>query len=834
MRIVVVTLATLVVATTAFAQLGEGLLVENPLDEIRSALAETLEDSGIPFTEDQVQAIALVMDEQRRATEELFGQVLDFSGGPPRGAQLDQALAGIAFMSESFLESLEPVLTPEQNEVWMAARLEGAVPASAQIGAEAGDVAVGGDGTSDQISQIRINNNPYTAETLARGGFGGFRGRRGRGRGGGGRGGGNNEVITRGGVGDFHGNVNFTFQNHLLNARNPFAPNRPDYLQRNLNMGFNGPVVPGRLTISFEANQNNVENVDTISAITANGLVSEGITRPNLRRRFNGSGQLQLSDTQAIHFGLSQNSNRQDNQGIGDITLRERARETEFRFLTSNVRSLTQLNPDTTLDVRVSFTRNSNHNRGVTRGVAISVEDAFNGGGATNSNEGTGRTTSMNSLLIRATDWGTLKAGVDLRRRTDRSLTEDGFNGEFEFASLDDFIAGVPTTYTVSTGDPLLEYSQVEGAAFLQNDVLVSNRLTLMFGLRYEAQTNIDDRNNLDPRFGYAYAINDSTVLRGGVGLFHGRLSTNNGERLLRLDGTRQEEIVVRNPGYPNPFLSGDTEVIPPSSVRVRSADLETPSELRSQISIERRFPGNVQATFSWDLVRSTNQYRSVNLNAPLPGESVRPDLTQGNILELQSTGRETSHEIEVEVEQRLRMVSLSGSYRWNREWNDSRGAFSLPSNNYDLEADWARSNERIHQFNGRVNAQMPLGIFLAVGIQARSGQPYTITTGRDDNNDTRRNDRPAGVPRNSEIGPGFQSTTINLSKVFFLRRDASNLGRAAGGAGTQMNVFANITNAFNRSNLRNISGALTSQRFGQPTSADDPREIEIGMRFQF
>ena len=196
-RIIVVTLVSLVLATAAFGQQGEGLLIENPLDEIRSALAEILEDSGIPFTKDQAQAIALVMDEQRRATEELFGQVLDFRGGPPRGAQLDQALAGIAFMSESFLESLEPVLTPEQNEAWMAARLEGAVPEGAQIGAEAGGVAVGGGGTSDQISQIRINNNPYTAETLAQGGFGG-RGRRGRGGGGGN----NNEVITRG---DDHG-----------------------------------------------------------------------------------------------------------------------------------------------------------------------------------------------------------------------------------------------------------------------------------------------------------------------------------------------------------------------------------------------------------------------------------------------------------------------------------------------------------------------------------------------------------------------------------------------------------------------------------------------------
>ena len=833
-RTACIAIFVLVLTSPAFAQGdNEGLLVQNPLDEIRTALAELLDESGMPFSEDQVQAIALVMDEQRRTTEELFGQVLDFSGGPPQGDQLDQALAGIAFMSEAFLVSIDTVLTPEQNVVWQTARLEGAVPTGARIGPETGG-ARGGGGTSGQIAQIRINNNPYTAETLAQGGFGGFGGG-GRDRGGGRGGGGNNtEVITRGGVGDFHGNVNFTFQNHNLNARNPFAPNKPDYLQRNLNAGFNGPVLPGVLTISFEANQNNVDNVDTISAVTASGLVSEGITRPNLQRRFNSSGQLQVSDMQQINFGLNHALNRQTNQGIGGLTLRERARDTEFRFLTSNVRSLTQLNPDTMLDVRFTYTRNSNENRPVNSGVALSVTDAFNGGGGLNSNEGTARTASVNSLLIRATNWGTLKAGVDYQHYTDRSLTEDGFNGEFEFSSLEDFIAGVPTTYTVSAGDPLLEYNQVQTSVFLQNDVRVSNRLTLMFGLRYEAQTNIDDWNNLDPRFGYAFALDDSTVVRGGVGLFHNRLFTDTVEGLLRLDGTRQAEIVVRNPSFPDPFTSGEVEVIPPSSIRVRSPDLETQSELRSQISLERRLPGNVQTTVTYDLVRSTNKLRSVNLNAPFPGQSVRPDSTQGNILELQSTGRETEHEIEFEVEQRLRTVSLSGTYRWNHERNDSRGAFSLPTNNYDLAADWGRSNTRIHQFNGSVNAQMPLGIFLTVGVRAQSGQPYTITTGRDDNNDTRRTDRPPGVPKNSEIGPGFQSTTINLSKVFFLRRNASDLGRAAGGAGAQVNVFANITNALNRSNLQNVSGALTSTRFGRPTSANSPREIEIGVRFQF
>ena len=838
MRALTAALLTVLISASAFAQGQDGVVVQNPLDEIRNSLADTLEAAEMPFTEAQVRQIALVMDEQRRATEELFGQIFDFSGGPPQGAQLDQALAGIAFMSEAFLEDVDDVLTPEQGDAWLQARMEGTVPASARLGEDGAPPARRGGGTSGQIAQIRINNNPYTAETLT-GGFGGFGG--GRGGGGGGRGGGrgggggnNTEVITRGGVGDFHGNVNFTFQNHQLNARNPFAGNRPDYLQRNFNAGFNGPIVPGRLTISFTANQNNQENVDTISAVTPAGLVSEGITRPNLQRRFNGNGQLQVSDTQALHFSMFHNLNRQENQGIGGTTLRERARNSEGTFLNSSVRSLTQLSPDTVLDVTLNYNRQKNENRGVTRGVAIDVKDAFQGGGATNSNEGTSRTIRLNSLLISNRGRLTFKTGFDLQLYSDRSLTEDGFNGEFEFASLEDFQAGTPTTYTVSTGEPVLEFTQTQAALFVQNDFRVSRRMTLMFGLRYEAQSNLDDWDNFDPRFGYAYAINDSTVLRGGVGLFHNRLFTNTVEGLLRLDGTRQHELVVTNPSYPNPFLSGETEVIPPSSIRMRSPNLEAQSEARAQISLERQFPGNIQATLSYNFNRSTNRSRSVNLNAPRPGEIERPDPTQGNILELQSTGRETAHELGLDVQQRLRFMTISGEYEWSREMNDSQGAFSLPSDNYDLAADWARSNNRIHRFEASVNAQLPLGVFMTVGFEANSGQPYTITTGRDDNNDTRSTDRPVGVPRNSEIGPGFQSVTVNLSKVFFLRRDTSDLGRAAGGAGAQVNVFANITNALNRSNLQRVSGALTSRRFGQPTSAFDPREIEIGVRFQF
>jgi hypothetical protein len=804
------------------------MVVQNPLDEIRDALALTLEDSNLPFTEAQVQAIALVMDEQRRASEELFGQVLDFSGGPPQGDQLDQALAGIAWMSEAFLSSIDDVLTSEQSEVWTLARLAGNVPGNALLGEAGGDDgnSRGGAGSSNQIAQIRINNNPYTTETL------GAVGARRFGRGGGGGGGrGSNEIISRGGVGDFHGNVNFTYQNHYLNERNALADNKPPYTRRNIDAGFSGPLIANRLTIGLSVNQNQEDTVNTVSAVTPNGPVSVGITQPNLSRWFNGNGQLQVSAQQAVHFAANYNTNLRDNQNVGEFTLGERGRDSEFNFLTSNVRSLTQLSDRTVLDITVGYNRDTIRNQRITEAVAVNVKDAFEGGGAGQQNETARSTATLKSLLIRTGDRLTFKAGFDLSRLSDRSLTEDDFNGTFEFASLEDFVRGTPTKYTVNSGEPLLEMTQVEAAAFYQNDLRISNRLMLMFGVRYEGQSNLGGWGSLDPRLGYAYALSDSTVLRGGVGLFNNRLQSNNVKQLLRLDGTRQQELVVRNPSYPNPFLSGTTER-PPSSIRVRAPELGPRVDLRSQVSVEQTLPGNARATVSYEFERSTSEYRSVNLNAPRHGETDRRDPMRGNILELQSTGRTTEHELSVNVQQRFRTFTVSGDYRFTHKMDDSEGAFSLPSNNYDLGADWSRADDEVHDFRGSVNAQVPLGIFLTLGVQARSGERYTITTGRDDNGDTESNDRPPGVLRNSGTNPRFLRTDLNLSKVFFFRRDPS--GSRAGGAGMQVNVFANVTNVLNRMNVDRVSSVLTSSRFGQATRAGAPRELEVGLRFQF
>jgi len=146
----------------------------------------------------------------------------------------------------------------------------------------------------------------------------------------------------------------------------------------------------------------------------------------------------------------------------------------------------------------------------------------------------------------------------------------------------------------------------------------------------------------------------------------------------------------------------------------------------------------------------------------------------------------------------------------------------------YNLAADWGSAGGfPARQFGATVNAQLPLGVFLTGTMSTSSGRHYNITTGRDDNRDTQVNDRPPGLRRNSGVAAGQLTFGFNISKAFFF--DAASVTTRK-----NLNVFANMTNAFNRTNFGNPSGVMTSPAFGRPTSAGDPREIEVGMRYQF
>jgi hypothetical protein len=80
-------------------------------------------------------------------------------------------------------------------------------------------------------------------------------------------------------------------------------------------------------------------------------------------------------------------------------------------------------------------------------------------------------------------------------------------------------------------------------ASWVQDDWHISNSLTLNLGLRYDVLTNSwandasvppileagrsNDTNNIQPRLGFAYQVNDRTVVRGGVGRYYADILSN-------------------------------------------------------------------------------------------------------------------------------------------------------------------------------------------------------------------------------------------------------------------------------------------------------------------
>jgi hypothetical protein len=188
---------------------------------------------------------------------------------------------------------------------------------------------------------------------------------------------------------------------------------------------------------------------------------------------------------------------------------------------------------------------------------------------------------------------------------------------------------------------------------------------------------------------------------------------------------------------------------------------------------------------------------------------------------------------------------------------NEADSPFSLPSNNFNLRADRGpAANDLHHLISGFVSKRLPSGFAISTIFQATSALPYNITTGFDDNGDTVINDRSVGVKRNSARGASRWEVGSRLSwgldfgpdqpanaggpQIRMVRVGGGGDGAAAPslpGASTKkyrMEFYAQAFNLLNHANLGAFSGVQTSPFFGQATSAQPPRRIEVGTRFNF
>jgi len=817
MKILRLGLICVLLTTPAFGQLTD----RNPVDELKDEVAQALTDARVPFTQEQEKQLALLVEEERQAAENLFGVTWDFSNGPPQGDQRDQALAGIKWMYDELRKRIPSYMTDEQRIAWEKYEVSHAAAAASVEASEKPAERSEKRATEGRIQQIRVTNNAFNVETGKANGSQGPQ-----------SGGAKTEVIERGGVGALHGNFASTFQDDKFNARNPFALNKPPYYERTIDANISGPVVRDRLTLNFTVSDNKKENVGTVKAELPDGPFSLGVTRPTLNRSYDLRSVLQLADAHSLNMEFKYATGDSRNENVGDFALPERASRTKTQNYVVDLREISILSERTVHDFHVIWRKDHADTNPFSTAPAIIVKDAFTSGGAQNKQIQDGNEYEVSNLIYYAGEKLTMRSGFQGWQRRQHSLYQDNFYGEWTFSDLASYRAGKPLKYRITCCDPFIKLRQTQIGLFSQNDIKFTKTFTLMLGLRYQMQTNIYDRDSWDPRIGFAYAIGNSTVIRGGAGIFSQLGSFNTIESIAQLDGKKIYEIQIDNPGWPDPFASGS---IRPRSRRQLAPNYKMAPYPIGQIGIERSLPHNLFVTLSYDYVRSIDAIRARDVNAPFPDGIIgsRPNPNEGQVYQFQSSGQSKNQHLKASMRQRFSIFVVTANYTYGygkSDQEDRRGVkYYLPIDNYNLHREWGNTVDPRHDFSASVNAKLPLDVYLTTVFKAQSGGFYTITTGKDDNKDGTSNDRPPGAVKNSEVGPSYFDISFNFSKAYEFKRRTG-----AGTTAPQMNVFANVNNSLNTQHPGLPSGVMTSPFFGKSYSATNPGTMQVGVKYQF
>ncbi|HSD47706.1 MAG TPA: carboxypeptidase regulatory-like domain-containing protein, partial [Pyrinomonadaceae bacterium] len=164
----------------------------------------------------------------------------------------------------------------------------------------------------EAIREVRINNNPFSAE-FEFPGWGGI------------------EIFTQPGADKWHGSFSFDFNDEALNSRNPYTTRRAPYQQRSYNFGLSGPIIKKRASFSayfgrYLSDANSVVNATTLDPVTLDPVsVNQSFVTPEKSMYGNARFDLKLNKQHTLVGRVNYNSSTQDLQGIGGFSLPTRA-----------------------------------------------------------------------------------------------------------------------------------------------------------------------------------------------------------------------------------------------------------------------------------------------------------------------------------------------------------------------------------------------------------------------------------------------------------------------------------------------------------------------------
>ncbi|HKP72997.1 MAG TPA: TonB-dependent receptor, partial [Pyrinomonadaceae bacterium] len=498
-------------------------------------------------------------------------------------------------------------------------------------------------------------------------------------------------VVTKSGTNDFHGSLFEYFRDESLNANladvkaqltplgTPRPNKRPASQINQFGGSIGGPIVKNRAFFFFTYDGQRTSFVNVLEVPTIPASV-QSFFLPKLNAYaidrnqdvFMAKTDISIDDANQLTLRFNrQNFTGVNNEFTGRQAAEEHSGASIARTTTISGSLTSTLSPKVYNEFRFQFARDEEPGTNNSEDPELQIRSNFGTLSFGRNNFSPRETTIRRAQVVDNVSYvfgrHNLKTGVDVNFDQTLNFFPGSFGGIYVFNSLADFAAGIPASFTQrftgpGTTGPTTRPNTSDYAAFLQDDWRATPKLTLNLGARYDYQrlakppiTNPDpallaagldtgrqprDKDNIAPRAGFSYALDEKTVVRGGYGIYYGRTTgimlgtahSGNGIQTTGITLTGAAAIAAAGLHYPNIFAAQPTSIAGGrSDLFLFADDYEQPYVQQARLAFEREIFAETSFSASYIFYRGINlsRTRDINLGAPVTFNYFSPDGAQ-------------------------------------------------------------------------------------------------------------------------------------------------------------------------------------------------------------
>ena len=311
---------------------------------------------------------------------------------------------------------------------------------------------------------------------------------------------------------------------------------------------------------------------------------------------------------------------------------------------------------------------------------------------------------------------------------------------------------------------------QTDFEPYAEDDWKISPNLTWSYGVRLETQNFIHSGHDIAPRTSIAFGIprksgKTTTVIRAGWGIFYDRFGLTQIQNLIKNNGQNQEAQLFTYPGSSTSPCGPQTVAnctsgngtVPVTQLAKAAQNIRSAYIMQSALTLEQQVGKYTSLSFTYLNARGEHQY----LTRVFPtGNNYCDEGTSGsgNYVDCsQSEGVFRQNQFNTNVNIRTpKGTSIFGYYSAN--WANSN--LTNITNPYVSSVDYGRASFAVRS-RGTLGGTIPLPFLITASplMFVQSGNPYSITTGVDNNLDGVLDDRP-------EYASGFTAANASCTNA--------------------------------------------------------------------